>query len=78
MWYAPMGFFISFIGGWLISIALELFGLEGESTIYTDTERRIFNADLFSPPIARRLRKQNAAILEKCFSVSDYFFFSYY
>lgn len=75
MWYAPMGFCISFIGGWLLSVGLALFGLEGESTIYTDVDRRILNADLFSPPIAKQLRKRNAEILEKSFTVNIRFIY---
>lgn len=69
MWYAPLGYFIVLIVGWLISVILEWFGLEGKSTIYTDENRTIINADLFTPPLAKLLRRQNADIMEKNFTV---------
>lgn len=69
MWYAPLGFCISVLVGWLVSVVLERFGLGGEPTIYTDESKTIINADLFTPMLAKRLRQQNARILEKNFSV---------
>lgn len=72
MWYAPLGFCISFFGGWLISVALTAIGYGGEQTIYTDEQRTIINADLFSPPIARKIRAQNAAVLERSFTVKKH------
>lgn len=69
MWYAPLGFCISFIGGWIISVMLTAIGWGGEQTIYTDDQKTIFNTDLFSPPIARKLRAQNAVVLERNFAV---------
>lgn len=70
MWYAPIGFCITFFGGWLISQVLIWFGLQGESTIYMDDSKELINADLFSPPIAKRLRKRNADIIEQNYPVS--------
>lgn len=70
MWYAPLGFCIVFFGGWLISVILDILNLGGEPTIYMDADKKIINADLFSPPIAKRLRLQNAKFLENGFSVS--------
>lgn len=70
MWIAPLGFCISFFGGWLISVILDCCGLGGEPTIYLDKERRLVNADLFSPPIAKRLRQRNAEYLEKSYTVN--------
>lgn len=72
MWYSPLGFCISLFGGWLISVMLEYFNLAGESTIYSDESKTIINADLFSPPIAKRIRKQNAEILGKNFAVNNF------
>lgn len=69
MWYSPLGFCLSLFGGWLISVILEYFNLAGESTIYMDENKSIINADLFTPPIAKRIRIQNAKILEKSFEV---------
>lgn len=70
MWYAPIGFCIAFFGGWIISQILILLKLEGDSTIYMDESKTLIHADLFSPPIAKRLRIQNAKILERNYSVS--------
>lgn len=65
-----MGFSISLILGYLFSVMLDCFGLGGEPTIYTDENRKIINADLFTPPLAKRIRKRNAEILERDFAVS--------
>lgn len=70
MWYAPLGFCIAFFGGWLISQVLNVFGIGGESTIYMDENKQLINADLFTPFIAKRIRKQNAKILETSYAVS--------
>lgn len=70
MWYAPIGFFISLVVGWIISVILDSFNLGGESKIYTDANRTIINADLFTPPLAKRLRERNAEIMGKNFAVS--------
>lgn len=69
MWYAPLGFCISLLGGWIISVILEHFGLAGESTIYTDENKDIINADLFTPPLAKRIRIRNNEYLAKNFAV---------
>lgn len=69
MWYAPLGFCISLFGGWIISVVLDAVGLAGESTIYTDEEKSIINADLFTPSLAKSIRQRNADILEKNFAV---------
>ncbi|XP_055312410.1 putative sodium-dependent multivitamin transporter isoform X2 [Sitodiplosis mosellana] len=71
MWYAPLGFFLSLIIGWIVSVILESFNLGGEPTIYTDKNRTIINADLFTPPLAKRLRKRNAEIMGKNFAVAN-------
>lgn len=69
MWYAPLGFCISLFGGWIISVILELLGMAGESTIYTDDSKDIINADLFTPPLAKRIQIRNNAYLSKNFAV---------
>lgn len=51
---------------------LDGFGLGGESTIYTDENKTIINADLFTPPLAKRIRKRNAEIMEKNFAVNSF------
>lgn len=69
MWYAPLGFCLSLFGGWLISVTLDYFGLAGESKIYSDENKTIINADLFTPPLAKRIRARNGEILERNFAV---------
>lgn len=73
MWYAPLSFFMSLFGGWLFSVALDGLGLSGEPTIYTDENRTIINADLFTPPLAKRIRKRNAEVMERNFAVKFFF-----
>lgn len=48
--------------------------MEGENVIYLDEEKRIINADLFSPPIAKRMQLANAKYLENDFKVSQIHF----
>lgn len=69
MWFAPLGFFLSLIIGWIVSFGLEMFDMAGEPTIYSDETRTIINADLFTPPLAKRIRARNAEIIEKNFAV---------
>lgn len=69
MWYAPLGFAISFFGGWLLSVIFENSGLAGEPTIYLDDNKTLINADLFTPPLAKRIRIRNAEILERNLAV---------
>lgn len=64
LWYSPIGFCISFFGGWLFTILLELFNLEGTREIYLDDEKHLINADLFSPPIAKQIRAKNAQFIQ--------------
>lgn len=71
MWYAPLGFCISLIGGWIVSVILDLLGLAGESTIYTDENKDIINADLFTPSLAKRIRIRNNEYLQKNFTVME-------
>lgn len=78
MWYSPLGFCLSLFGGWLISVMLEYFNLAGESTIYMDENKKIINADLFTPPLAKRIRQQNAEILGKNFEVRQKMEFIYF
>lgn len=70
LWYSPIGFCITLFGGWIVSLIFTGCGMGGERVIYLDEEKRMINADLFSPPIAKRLRLENAKYLENHFSVS--------
>lgn len=72
LWYSPIGFCITLFGGWVVSLIFTSCGIGGEWVIFLDEEKRMINADLFSPPIAKRLRLENAKYLEKNFSVSRF------
>lgn len=71
MWYAPLGFLISLCVGWLVSVLLAYFDLAGEPTIYTDENRDIINAALFTPPLAKRIQIRNNEFLKQNFSVKE-------
>ena len=60
---------MSLFGGWLISVILEYFDLAGESKIYTDENKDIINADLFTPSLAKRIQIRNNEYLAKNFAV---------
>lgn len=64
MWYVVIGFLVSFVSGYLISWLLESFDKAGEVKIYTDSSRSFYNTDLFSPPVARYLKRQMAKRIE--------------
>lgn len=70
LYYAPIGFCISFFGGWIFSLLLDSLGLGGTQTIYLANNPNVINADLFSPPIASRIRLRNAKYLEAEYNVS--------
>lgn len=64
LWLVVFGFFVTLIIGYVVSYVLERFDMGGESKIYTDSTKAYINTDLFSPPIAKRLRHLNARNLE--------------
>lgn len=71
MWYAPLGFFTVLIVGWIVSVVLDSFGLGGEPKIFSDENKTIINADLFTPPLAKRIRERNAEIMGKNFAIAN-------
>lgn len=73
LWYSPIGFCISFFGGWLLTIVFEYFNCEGTKAIYLDDEKKLINADLFSPPIARIIRDKNAQFIQNELKVKGFF-----
>lgn len=70
LWYGVLGFLITFIVGYVVSISLDLCNLGGPKKIYLDTKKRYIDTELFSPPISRQLKKQNARFLERDSNVS--------
>lgn len=71
LYYAPIGFCITFFSGWLFSLIFDSLGLGGIQTIYLNGNPNIINPDLFSPPIANRIRRCNAKYLEDEHHVSN-------
>lgn len=57
MYAVVIGFLVTFILGYVFSYIFYLLKLQTMDNIYIDKETKEINADLFSPPIAMRLRK---------------------
>lgn len=70
LWYGVIGFFITFIVGYVVSFALDLCNLGGSKKIYLDSKSRYIDTELFSPPVSKRLKRQNARFLERDSNVS--------
>ena len=60
MYAVVLGFLITTTVGYSVSNLLRLCNMEGESKIYVNDNTCNINADLFVPPIAKRIRKRNA------------------
>lgn len=65
LWYGVFGFLITFIVGYVLSVLLDLCNMGGPKKIYLDTKRRYIDTELFSPPVSRQLKRQNARYLER-------------
>jgi len=48
-----------------VSVMLDLCNYGGPKKIYLDTKKRYIDTELFTPPISKRLKKQNARFLER-------------
>lgn len=70
MWYSVFGFLTSLFGGWITSVLYDLLHMGGEKKIFLDESQMYMDPDLFSPPIARRMRASNAQLLAKDADVS--------
>lgn len=70
LWYGVVGFLITFIVGYVVSALLDLCNKGGSKKIYLDTKRRYIDTELFSPPVSKRLKRQNARFLERDSNVS--------
>lgn len=66
MWYGVLGALVTFGVGWAVSKILNLLNMRGHEneSIYLDENRNFLNPDLFSPPIANRLRLKYAKYVE--------------
>lgn len=70
MWYCVLGFTVTILVGYFLSFIFEQIGIQGRSKIYLDDDETCINTDLFSPPIARRLKRKFATHLERGGNVS--------
>lgn len=70
MWIGVLSALCTFGVGWLTSGVLTAVGWGGEHLIYLDGKRMYVNADLFVPPLARRLKARNARRMEQDADVS--------
>lgn len=66
MWYCVLGFLVTLLVGFLVSNLLNRLNMRGyvNEKIYLDDQKTFLNPDLFSPPVAKRLRLRFAAHLE--------------
>ncbi|KAJ6636072.1 putative sodium-dependent multivitamin transporter, partial [Pseudolycoriella hygida] len=65
LWYGVIGWIITFVVGYVVSVVLDLCNIAGSKKIYLDTKRRYIDTELFTPPVSRRLKRQNARYLER-------------
>lgn len=71
MYSAAEGFLITVILGLVLSAVLKMLNKQGVERIYTDESKTIMNADLFMPPIAKRVRLRNLKYEEKMSKKDD-------
>lgn len=66
MWYCVLGFLVTLLVGFVVSQVLKRLNMQGQvnEKIYLDEQQKYLNPDLFSPPIAKRLRQRFATFLE--------------
>lgn len=66
MWYCVLGFLVTLFVGFVVSQVLNRLNMRGyvNEKIYLDTQQKYLNPDLFSPPVAKRMRLRFAAFLE--------------
>ena len=70
LWYCVIGFCTVFFGGWLLSFLFDLIHCGGEKKIFIDSKEMYYDTDLFVPPVAKYLLKQNAKRLKTDYNVS--------
>lgn len=57
MYAVILGFLVTFIVGYIVSYALNLLKLQDKEKIYVSGSINEINTDLFSPPIAKMMKK---------------------
>uniref|UniRef100_A0A2M4AFP2 Putative sodium-dependent multivitamin transporter n=1 Tax=Anopheles triannulatus TaxID=58253 RepID=A0A2M4AFP2_9DIPT len=64
LWFSVLGYIVTFVVGYGTSLVLRWRGAQGTERIYLDENRIAYNTDLFSPPIARRMKQRLATFIE--------------
>ncbi|XP_035780997.1 putative sodium-dependent multivitamin transporter [Anopheles albimanus] len=64
LWFSVLGYIVTFVVGYGTSLVLRWRGAQGTERIYLDENRIAYNTDLFSPPVARRMKQRLAAFIE--------------
>lgn len=59
MYSVVIGFFVTYIVGYIVSRILSALDLSGTDKVHTDGDKNLVNFDLFFPPVAKSLRKSH-------------------
>lgn len=64
LWSVVLGYIVTFVIGYGTSLILLWLGYGGTERIYLDSGKTCINTDLFSPPVAKRMRRALAKHIE--------------
>nr|XP_029727511.1 putative sodium-dependent multivitamin transporter isoform X2 [Aedes albopictus] len=64
LWSVVLGYIVTFVIGYGTSLILLWLGYGGTDRIYLDSGKTCINTDLFSPPVAKRMRRALAKHIE--------------
>lgn len=64
LWSVVLGYILTFVIGYGMSLILIWLGYQGTDRIYLDSSKTCINTDLFSPPVAKRMRRALAKHIE--------------
>lgn len=57
LWSVVLGYLLTFIVGYSVSLTLRWLGHQGTERIYLDNDHVYINTDLFSPPVAKHIKR---------------------
>ncbi|XP_058824324.1 putative sodium-dependent multivitamin transporter [Topomyia yanbarensis] len=64
LWSVVLGYIVTFVVGYSTSLLLRWLGHQGAERIYLDNDKIYINTDLFSPPVAKRMKRTLAKHIE--------------
>lgn len=64
LWSVVLGYVLTFIVGYTVSLTLRWLGHQGTERIYLDNDHVYINTDLFSPPVAKHIKRALARHIE--------------